>query len=383
MPQKKYVKFFIHLALMACAVMFTIPFIWVMVTSLKPVEQTMTIPPAWIPRTYYVRIKEKRMEVKKGLITQEPGAIVIVKDGLRKGERLFVPRPQLKEGQALLQVQVADRIFEEYYDVEVEKEVRAGWVQVIEKTPAQYKKEGTYWTFVAPEAVEEKVKLWWGNFLEVFHRIPFLAYARNTLIICALGVIGTTFVSALVAYGFARISWRGRDFIFMLTLATMMIPFAVTMVPLYAVFKKLGWIGTLQPLWVPSMFGSAFNIFLLKQFFMTIPGDLTDAARIDGCSEIGIFTRIILPLSRPALIVVALFHFLFAWNDFMGPLIYLTDKDTYTLSLGLQVFQSQHGGSEWHLLMAASAMVILPILIMFFFAQKTFIQGVALTGLKE
>ncbi len=169
----------------------------------------------------------------------------------------------------------------------------------------------------------------------------------------------------------------------MLTLSSMMIPFAVTMVPLYGVFKAFGWIGTLKPLWMPSLFGGAFNIFLLKQFFMTIPKDLTDAARVDGCSELGIFFRIMLPLSKPALTVVALFHFMYAWNDFMGPLIFLTNKDTYTLSLGLQVFQSQQGGTEWHLLMAASAMVILPILIMFFFAQKTFIQGVALTGIKE
>lgn len=169
----------------------------------------------------------------------------------------------------------------------------------------------------------------------------------------------------------------------MLTLSTMMIPFAVTMVPLYAVFRKLGFVGTLQPLWVPYIFGTAFNIFLLRQFFMTIPQDLTDAARVDGCSEFGIFMRMILPLSKPALTVVALFHFMFAWNDFMGPLIYLTDQDTYTLSLGLQIFQSQHGGTEWHLLMAASAMVILPILIIFFFAQKTFVEGIALSGMKE
>lgn len=382
MLEKKNIKFFIHAALICCSIIFIIPFTWVLVTSLKPVEQTMTIPPVWVPRTYYVQVEGRQVEVKKGIVTNEPGAIATVKEGPRKGERIFVSKSQLKENKALLQVQVADRIFEDYYDIEVEKEVGAGWVQVIGKTTTQYAKAEPFWTFVPPQAITEKIKFWWSNYLRVFDKIPFLTYAKNTLIVCILGVIGTTFTSALVAYGFARIQWPGRNFIFTLTLATMMIPFAVVMVPLYAVFKKLGWIGTLQPLWVPYAFGAAFNIFLLRQFFMTIPLDLTDAARVDGCSELGIFFRIILPLSKPALTIVALFHFLYAWNDFMGPLIYLTDKETYTLSLGLQVFQSQHGGTEWHLLMAASAMVILPILIMFFFAQKTFIQGVTLTGLK-
>ena len=383
MPEKKYVKFFIHLALIGCSIIFAIPFIWVLVTSLKPVEQTMTIPPTWIPRTYYIEVEGEKLEVKKGIVTQESGAIVIVEEGPRAGERLFVSDSQLKEDKAFLQVQVADRVFEDYYKIKVEEVVPIGWVQVIEKTPEQYAKEEPYWTFVPPGAIQKRIKLWWNNYPRVFDKIPFFTYAKNTLIVCTLGVIGTTFTSALVAYGFARIRWPGRDFIFVITLATMMIPFAVTMVPLYGIFRKLGWIGTLQPLWVPYMFGGAFNIFLLKQFFMSIPRDLTDAARVDGCSELGIFFRMILPLSKPALTVVALFHFLFAWNDFMGPLIYLTNKETYTLSLGLQVFQSQHGGTEWHLLMAASAMVILPILIMFFFAQKTFIQGVTLTGLKE
>ncbi|NQU11912.1 carbohydrate ABC transporter permease, partial [bacterium] len=154
------------------------------------------------------------------------------------------------------------------------------------------------------------------------------------------------------------------------------------MVPLYGVFKTLGWIGTLRPLWVPAFFGSAFNIFLMRQFFRTIPEELSEAARIDGCSEWGIFWRIILPLSRPVLAVVALFHFLTAWNDFLGPLLFLTRKHTFTLALALQNYQSQAGGVQWHHLMAASAVVILPIIILFFLAQKTFIRGIATTGIK-
>jgi multiple sugar transport system permease protein len=362
---------------------FALPFIWVLVTSLKPVEQTMTMPPTWIPKTYYIEISQEKLEVKKGITTTESGAIVIVKDGPKKDERLYVTEASLKDNQALLQVQVADKVYSEYYPVQIEKNVPAGWIKVIEQDQEQNLGDNPYWTFVAPDEIQTKVKLWWSNYAMVFKKIPFLTYAKNTLIVCILSVLGTTFASALVAYGFSRIKWPGREIFFMLTLATMMIPFAVTMVPLYGVFRKLGFIGSLQPLWVPYMFGSAFNIFLLKQFFMTIPQDLTDAARVDGCSEFGIFLRMILPLSKPALTVVALFHFMYAWNDFMGPLIYLTNQDTYTLSLGLQIFQSQHGGTEWHLLMAASAMIILPILILFFFAQKTFVEGIALSGMKE
>lgn len=214
------------------------------------------------------------------------------------------------------------------------------------------------------------------------YRATFWTYLRNTLTVCILGCLGTVLSSSLVAYGFSRIQWRGRDQIFWLALATMMVPFPVLMIPLFGVFRDLHWVGTLKPLWVPAFFGSAFNIFLLRQFFLTIPQELSDAARIDGCSELGIYWRIILPLSKPALAVVALFHFLWAWNDFMGPLIYLTRPSTFTLSLALQFYQSQHGGSEWHLLMAMSVLILLPIVAIFFLTQKTFIQGIATTGMK-
>jgi multiple sugar transport system permease protein len=212
--------------------------------------------------------------------------------------------------------------------------------------------------------------------------IPFLRYAFNTIYLAVLGVIGCVASNAFIAYGFARIQWKGRDFLFALTLATMMVPFPVTMVAVFAIFRELHWIGTFRPLWVPAFFGSAFNIFLLRQFFLTIPQELSDAARIDGCSELAIFRHVILPLSKPALAVVALFHVLYVWNDFLGPLIYLTDQRMFTLSLGLQFYQSQHGGTEWHMLMAASAIVVLPMILLFFFAQRQFIQGIALTGLK-
>lgn len=219
-------------------------------------------------------------------------------------------------------------------------------------------------------------------------KLDFPLYARNTLFITALAVLGTTLSSAVVAYGFSKIRFRGRGALFAIMLATMMIPFPVTMVSLFAIFRYMGdytgvqFLGTFKPLWLPAWFGGAFNIFLLRQFFMTIPDELSEAARIDGCNEWGIFWRIIMPLAKPALIVVALFTFMGAWNDFLGPLVYIQRPSQYTLALGLQTFQSQHGGTEWHYLMAASVLVILPVIILFFMAQRTFIQGIATTGMK-
>lgn len=224
----------------------------------------------------------------------------------------------------------------------------------------------------------------WQNYPEAIREMRyFSSYLANTLYLCLLCTVGTVLSSALAAYGFARITWRGREFVFALVLATMMIPFPVVMVPLYNLFRDLGWIGSFKPLWVPSLFASAFNVFLLRQFFRTIPKELSEAAVIDGCSEWTIFWRIVLPLSKPALVVVALFQFLATWNDFLGPLIYLTDQKDYTLALGLQAFQSKSGGTAWNLLMAASVMVAAPIIVLFFFTQRFFVEGIATTGGKN
>ncbi len=213
--------------------------------------------------------------------------------------------------------------------------------------------------------------------------VTFPLYLRNTLIIAALSVVGMTLSSAVVAYGFSRIRWRGRGLMFGVVLATMMIPFPVVMAPLYVIFKHLGWIGSLKPLWVPAWFANAFNVFLLRQFFMGIPRDLDEAAKIDGCGHWGTFWRIILPLARPALAVVALFHFMYVWNDFLGPLIFLVHRDDFTLALGLQLYQSKAGNTPWNLLMAASTMVVLPVLLLFLLAQGAFVRGISAEGLKE
>jgi multiple sugar transport system permease protein len=276
-------KFLVHLALILICSGFLLPFLWMLSTSLKPLDQTMEFPPRFIPRN-------------------------------------FQPR----------------------------------------------------------------------NFIDVItsERFDFPRFSRNTLIIAGLCVMGTLISSSLVAYGFAKIRFRGRGVLFAIMLSTMMIPFPVIMVSLFSIFRWIGdhtpieMLGTFKPLWIGSFFGNAFNIFLLRQFFLTIPDELSEAARIDGCSEFAIYWRIVLPLAKPALIVIALFTFMGAWNDFLGPLVYLQRPEQYTLALGLQAFQSQHGGTPWNQLMAASLLIIAPVIILYFLAQNNFVQGIATTGLK-
>jgi len=275
-------RFFVQFALIALTLAFAFPFVWMLSTAVKPIEETMKDPPVWIPSHFQ---------------------------------------------------------FNNFWDA-----------------------------------------IKYGQ--ETLGYIPFLVYARNTIVLAALVVIGSVVSNSLVAYSFSRLKWPGRDVAFAITIATMMVPFPVLMVPSFGLFRALDWIGTYRPLWVPAWFGSAFSIFLLRQFFRTIPFELSEAAKIDGASEWGIFRNIVLPLSKPALAVVALFSFMGVWNDFLGPLIYLLDQKTFTLSLGLQFYQSQAGGTAWNLLMAASTIVILPLIILFFFTQRLFIQGIAVTGLK-
>jgi len=219
------------------------------------------------------------------------------------------------------------------------------------------------------------------NYPEGLTFIPFWRYLLNTTIICAFTVLGTLISCSLVAYGLARLRWRGRNVLFYIIIGTMMLPFQVTMVPVFVMFAKLGWVDTFLPLIVPHFFGTAFYIFLMRQFFMNIPRELGEAARIDGCTEWDIYRRIVLPLSKPVLAAVGLFAFMAAWNDYLGPLIYLADESKYTLSLGLASFSSQYG-SYPGMLMAVTTVMTVPIVAIFFFAQRTFIQGITFTGVK-
>jgi len=223
----------------------------------------------------------------------------------------------------------------------------------------------------------------WSNYTDAIKTIPFLTYLKNSVLITVLTIVGVVFSSSLVAYGFGCLQWPGRDVLFVILLATMMLPPQVTMIPIFILFCHLGWIDTFKPLIVPSFLAAnAFFVFLLRQFFKTLPADLFDAARIDGCSPMGIYWRIVLPLSRPALITVVIFTLNLTWNDFLGPLIYLTSENKKTLALGLQSFTSQYG-SEWSYLMAISTIMVVPILVIFFFGQRYFVSGITLTGLKD
>jgi multiple sugar transport system permease protein len=221
----------------------------------------------------------------------------------------------------------------------------------------------------------------WENYPNVFRSIPFLLYYWNTFYVTALSIFGCVLSCSLVAYGFARFRWPGRDVVFLIMLCTMMLPPQVTLIPTFILFSKLGWVNSFKPLWVPPYFGIPFSIFLLRQFLLGIPRDLEEAAKIDGCTPYGIFWRVMLPLIKPALLAVMVFEFLWAWNDFVGPLIYLHDDRLMTLTLGLLSFQWLHG-TEWNLLMAAATMMTLPTIGIFFLAQRYFIEGITLTGLK-
>ncbi len=221
----------------------------------------------------------------------------------------------------------------------------------------------------------------WQNFGASTTYIPFWRYMWNTIAISGLTVLGTVLSCTFIAYGFARIQWPGRNVIFLIYLSTIMLPSQVTLIPLYLIFRDLGWVGTFLPLVVPHFFGSALYVFLLRQFLLTIPQELSDAARIDGANELGILWHVMIPLMRPALAVVALFTFVQTYRDFLGPLIYLQNQQDWTISLGLKLFQNMYG-AQWQLMMAASTLAMLPTIVLFFFTQKTFVRGIALTGLK-
>jgi multiple sugar transport system permease protein len=230
--------------------------------------------------------------------------------------------------------------------------------------------------------------IFWSNFAGGWARYDFNLAAFNSVFRFALPVIVFTLVSSLVvAYGFAKIKWRGRDLFFGICLATLMLPWQVTMVPLFIIFKNLGWLNTYLPLTIPALFGHPYFIFMLRQFFLTIPEELSEAARLEGASEWGILWRIILPLTKPAIAVVVLFRFLWTWNDFLGPLIYLKDEALYPLALmiyRLQQTANSMGNTAmaYPHLMAVSTLVALPVIVIFIFAQRTFIEGISVTGLK-
>ena len=222
----------------------------------------------------------------------------------------------------------------------------------------------------------------WSNYPQLFAALPYFRFFANTFGYAAITIVGVCISSSLVAYGFSRLRWPGRDGVFYVMLMTLILPFVCTLIPLFVMYKRFGWIGSYLPLEVPTFFGSSvFSTFLLRQFFMTIPQSLSDAARIDGAGEFYIYSRIILPLAKPALATVILFQFIYCWNDYLGPLIYISNQNSYPLSLGLALILGDYT-TNWAWVMAGATAATIPIVILFFLTQRTFIQGITLTGQK-
>ncbi len=221
----------------------------------------------------------------------------------------------------------------------------------------------------------------WRNYIDAFNAVPFLRYIRNTIVITFSSILGDIITCSLVAYSFARLRYPGRDFLFILLLSTLMIPYPVTLIPTFLIYKYLNWIDTYIPLILPAYFAYPFWVFLLRQYLMTIPLELDDAAKIDGCGYLNTYLRILFPLSKPVLTTIAIFSFMAHWNDFLRPLIYINTSSKYTLALGLRSFQGLYL-TRWELVMAASVIAMMPCLIIFFFAQKYFIQGIVISGVK-
>jgi len=336
-------RLFSHVGIILVGLFFLVPFLWMLSTALKSDQDVFRIPPHLLPHD------NRRVQVGDA---QRPLYRVEIDGAVHE--------------LALLDVAEGYGDFVDPVHPESPQKIRMKYAEPI-----------------------LEVGLRWINFPDAMNRatrpglgVTFWTYVQNSLLVAIFSIIGTLISCTLAAYGFARIDWPGRDIVFVIVLATMMLPFQVTMIPLYIFFTtKLAWGNTLLPLIVPTFFANGFDIFLLRQFFRTVPEELADAGRVDGASELRIFWNIMLPLSTPVLATITVFTFLWAWNDFQGPLIYLTDPRCFTMALGLQDYQQQHAVA-WNLLMAAAAIFTIPIIILFFFAQRTFIQGVKLTGLK-
>jgi multiple sugar transport system permease protein len=338
-----------HGLIIAVGAFFLVPFLWMLLTSFKSDADVFRTPPRWLP---YDNV---RVEING---EKYPLYNVKTEDGIKQYAAL-----KIESG-------VAYFVDPAHPEVVMPTELQQGAERVA-------------------EAIYE-VSFRWQNYPDAMNRgsrptvgTSFWTYLKNSLILAFFTIVGTLLSNTPVAYAFARIRFPGRDFLFILVLATMMLPFQVTMIPIYLFFNDtLGWGDTFLPLIIPAFFANAWDVFLLRQFFKTIPEEMCDAARVDGASEWQIFTRIVLPLSTPVLATITVFTFLYAWNDFTGPLLFLTSPKNFTMALGLQDFQGQHT-MLWNQMMAAATIFTVPIIIAFFFAQKTFIQGIKLTGSKE
>jgi len=347
-----------HLTLLCGSLLFLIPFAWLISTSLKPDDEQAAFPPVWIP-TQQITLPD---------ITRPDGMPAGVSDYTPKGNPTAAAPVRVAEVADLPNGDIRIRV--------LPPSASAGKEFPVGKEMTASREELTKIRHISPR---------WENYSEALAYLPpetlhGLRFLGNTLLLTLLSALGTVLSSSLVAYAFARLHWPGRNLWFGVLLATMMIPGAVTMMPQFLIFRSLGWYDTLRPLWVPAFFGSAFNVFLLRQFFLSIPSELEDAAKIDGCGPFAVYWRVMLPLVKPALAAIAIMSVLGSWNNFQGPLIYLSSPERMPLAYALQLYQTAHSG-EPGLLMAASTLVVFPIIVLFFFTQRYFIEGVSLTGL--
>ncbi len=340
---------FSHTLINFIGLFFLIPFIWMLVTAFKSDQDVFHTPPRWLPYDN-VTVNVNGQQLPLYNVTTEAGVRQLAMVKIESGLGTFVDPKNPSQ--------------------QLQYKIQQGAVKIAE--PILH------------------VSFRWQNFIDAMERgsrpgvgASFGVYFKNSLIIAFFTIVGTLLSNTPVAYAFARIRFPGRDLLFIIVLATMMLPYQVTMIPLYLFFNDyLHWGNSFLPLLVPAFFANAYDVFLLRQFFRTIPEEMCDAARVDGASEWQIFTRIVLPLSVPVIATVTVFTFLYAWNDFTAPLLFLNSPDKFTMALGLRDFQSQRT-MIWNQLMAASVVFTVPIVIAFFFAQKTFIQGIKLTGSKE
>ena len=364
----------LHALLLLGATVMIVPFLWLVSSSLKKPSEIFRQPPDLVPWLDEVLLEGTFVECerKAGFDAELE---VRLDEGERHGELLKVHSGQFQGGRVTapergLVTATAATLLREVQPERIEVEI------LDEENPRHGNR-----MVVAATDLRRRVGLQWRNYATALGSFQFLRYTLNTLLLVLLNVLGVLLSSALAAYGFAKLRFPGREVLFLVLLSTMLLPGIVLLIPHFQMFKWLDLLDTYWPLTLPAFFGVPFYIFLLRQFFRTIPNDLSDAARIDGCSEFGIFWRVVLPLSKPALATIAIFTFMGVWNDLMGPLIYLFDMEKFTLALGLSTFKGEYS-TKWHLLMASSAVMVVPVIVLFFTCQRFFIRGITMTGMK-
>jgi multiple sugar transport system permease protein len=324
------------LVLVLGAIVILIPLLFMISTSLKSRNQLRASPPPIIPwETTMAEVNGKAEPLYEVILDSETRQMALIKN-LPEGRGQFVEPAN------------PDQIYE---------------------------------LVIADQKALRHIELHWENYPEAFTQVPFDRYLINTLLVTFISMLGMLLSCSLVAYGFSRFRAPGLNTLFLVLLSTIMLPRQVTLIPLYVFFQNIGWIDTLLPLIIPAFFANAYDVFLLRQFFMTVPLELDDAAKIDGANPFQTYLHIMLPQARPALVAVAVFHFLWAWNDFYEPLIFLHSRENWTVAVGLQTFNALYSVNT-HLIMAASVVIVLPPIILFFLAQRIFTQGVVISGVK-